>query len=95
MFRVAFQIHGCNEDPSDGAVPYICIYLEPAQQRSKSVSKSKYGKAAPPRGSGAVLEQVKGVLEAGCHGSAVSPGHILALLGTCTLPFLQYFWHIP
>lgn len=65
VFRVAFQICGCNEDPSYGAVPYICIYLEPAQAKSKSVSKSKYGKAAPPRGSGAVLEHVNAVLEAG------------------------------
>lgn len=65
VFRVAFQIRGCNEDPSYGAVPYICIYLEPAQQKSKSVSKSKYGKAAPPRGSGAVLDQVSAVLGAG------------------------------
>lgn len=65
VLRVGFQIRGYNEDPSYGAVPYICIYLEPAQQSSKSVSKPKYDKAAPPRGSGAVLEQVNAVLEAG------------------------------
>lgn len=65
VFRVAFLIRGYNEDPHYGAVPYIHIYLVSAQQRSETVSKPKYAKAAPPRGSGAVLEQVNAVLEAG------------------------------